>query len=200
MNKRRHFIWSGLLALALLATLILPTPTAHASKRLTTIPQSLQGYWVTNGRTNKKIDRIYLHITAKSIETSAIARKSMKEALLLFQATHFDGQYLITRKQTTNHMKGIFGEDRTATFNQVAHHRWNLYGIFAHKLDKTGYLTNRYALAGHKLYVQELLYSEKPHGFTRTPLAAHERRHGKTPTLKYSKISPKYLHVIGLDR
>lgn len=43
--KKQHLVWSSLLALALLATLVvLPTSTAHASKRLTTIPKALQGY------------------------------------------------------------------------------------------------------------------------------------------------------------
>lgn len=197
--KKQHLVWSSLLALALLATLVvLPTSTTHASKRLTAIPQALQGYWVTNGQSHKKIDRVYLHITAKSLEASVIGHKSMKQALLTFQDLHLDGQYFITRTQKTNHMKGTVGENRTATFNQVAHNRWNLFGTFAYKSGKPGYLTNRYALAGHKLYIQDFLYSEKPQGFTRKPLAAHEHLHAQKPTLKYSKISTKYLQSIGL--
>lgn len=204
-SKFKLFLTTILIAsAAIFAFYMLPSSSAQA-KRLPTIPSKLQGYWYTYDTTSKKkrsIDRVYLHITAKEIESSVIGEKTMKQGLYTLLNTHLDGKEIITRKQKVNKMKGNIGENRTETFNQVKRNRWNTYAIFSHGHENAGYLTKRYALTGkknhYKLFVQGDLYTEKARFFNKKPLGAHEKRSGKHPVLKYTKISNRYLNSIGI--
>lgn len=188
------------------ASLSVSITTAQASsKALPSIPQKLQGYWYaydTVDKGKRNIDKIYMHITSKEVETSAIGEKTVKQGLYTFLSLHLDGIFVIKPKQEINHKRYVFGTKRKATFNQVGHNRWNMYSVYAKKGMKTGYVTNRFALTGrqghYKFFVKDWVYSEKPNGFIKTPLAAHEVRKGNRPVFKYTKISNKYLRSIGI--
>lgn len=208
MKSRSSVAWIVAFSIMMTFLVLCMLPVNYAkAKSLPTIPSELQGYWYAyemSGNSKGKKDRVYLHITANRIENSVVGDGTIRGTLNLLLNLHLDGEEIITKEQKTNRMKGDIGENRTETFNQVRHNHWNTYAIFAHKLDKTGYLTTRYALTGkkghYKLFVQAGLYTEKGRIFNKKPLSAHEKKLGKHPVLKYTKISNKYLKSIGIYR
>ncbi|MFC6260143.1 hypothetical protein [Levilactobacillus fujinensis] len=186
----------GLLATLSLAAMFLMIPATHAQaaqKQLTAIPKQLQGYWYTYGTKTKNrhaSDLVYLHVTAHEIDSSVISRKTMKLGLQTFNSLNLNPGSPITQKLKAN---------RTNTFYRVSHNRWNQHALFVAENGDRNYITGRYALKTKKgqtsLFFQG---SSNPRKFNTKPVAAHERLHAKRPTIKYTKISQKYLHSIGI--
>jgi len=196
MTSNWQKMMMSLLAIFSLAAVFLMVPTTHAQaaqKQLSAIPKHLQGYWYTYGTKTKNrhaSDLVYLHITAHEIDGSVISRKTMKLGLQTFSEINLNPGAPITKKLKAN---------RTNTFYQVGRNRWNLHALFVAENGDKNYITGRYALKAAKgkpnLFFQG---SSNAKGFSAKPLAAHERLHAKRPTIKYTKISQKYLHSIGI--
>ncbi|WP_143462609.1 hypothetical protein [Levilactobacillus enshiensis] len=187
----------GLVTTLALMVVFLMVPAAHAQaaqKQLPAIPKQLWGYWYTYGTKTKNrhaSDLVYLHVTAHEIDSSVISRETMKLGLRTFSSINLNPGAPITKKLKAN---------KTNTFYQVGHNRWNLHALFVTENGEKHYATGRYALKNVKGHQPTLFFqgSSNTRGFNSKPVAAREQLHGNRPTIKYTKLSQSYLHSIGI--